>query len=118
MSHETRARATASPAVPSASEVAGRRLRKLSLIWAGLFVPATVLAGIVALTTENAARCLEYGDGCGSTPGYVYLGSLAVAAVAFVIAQSTARTSVARTAFRVQFGAEAVFVMLVMTTFG
>ncbi|MFF9848069.1 hypothetical protein [Streptomyces litmocidini] len=118
MSHETRARATASPAVPPPAEKAGRRLRKLSLIWAGLFVPATVLAGIVALTTENAARCVEYGDGCGSTPGYAYLGSLVVAVVAFVVAQGAARTTVTRTAFRVQLGAEAVFLMLVMTAFG
>ncbi|MER5205859.1 hypothetical protein [Streptomyces sp. NPDC002825] len=118
MSHEIRARATASPAVPSAADLAARRLRKLSLIWAALIVPATVLAGIVALTAENAATCVEYGDGCGSTPGYAYVVSLALAAVAFVVAQSTTHARVARTAFRVQYGAEAVFVVLVMTTFG
>ncbi|MFF8377054.1 hypothetical protein ACF07V_13090 [Streptomyces sp. NPDC015661] len=117
MSNESRARATASPAVPSASDVEGRRLRKRSLIWAGLFVPATVLAGIVALTAENAGRCLGYGEGCGSTPGYAYVVSLVPAAVAFGIAQGATRLTVGRTAFRVQLGAEAVFLTLVMTTF-
>ncbi|MEV4425316.1 hypothetical protein ACIGN6_26025 [Streptomyces sp. NPDC053792] len=113
MSHDTLTSADA-----LAAQVADRRLRKLSLIWAGLFVPATLLAGLVALTAENAGRCLTYGEGCGSTPGYPYVASLVLAAVAFATAQGAARTPVAKAAFRVQLGAEAVFLTLVMTTFG
>ncbi|MFI1714146.1 hypothetical protein ACIGW4_09435 [Streptomyces sp. NPDC053513] len=101
-----------------ASPVDSRRLRRLSLIWAALLVPTTVFAGLLALTAENAGRCITYGESCGSTPGYPYAVSLAVAAVAFVTAQAASRPTVARTAFRVQFGAEAVFATLVMTTFG
>ncbi|MGW8768923.1 hypothetical protein ACWGN5_41365 [Streptomyces sp. NPDC055815] len=117
MSHAPRARATVSPAVPSAADLEARRLRKRSVLWAGLLVPATVLAGIVALTTENAARCVTYGEGCGSTPGWLYLVILALAAVAFVTAQSTERGTVRRAAFWTQLGAELVFVLLVMTAF-
>ncbi|WP_225801969.1 hypothetical protein [Streptomyces sp. NK15101] len=114
MSHH--APATVQSAVSSPAD--GRRLRKLSLIWAALLVPATVLAGLVALTAENAGRCIAYGDGCGSTPGHPYVASLVLAALAFALAQGTPRTAVGRVAFRVQFGAEAVFLTLVMTTFG
>ncbi|WP_369144346.1 hypothetical protein [Streptomyces sp. R44] len=117
MSHAPRARATVSPAVPSAADLEARRLRKRSVIGAGLFVPATVLAGIAALTTENAGRCVEYGEGCGSTPGSVYVVILALAAVAFVAAQSTERGTVRRAAFWTQLGAELVFLLLVMTVF-
>ncbi|MEV7571014.1 hypothetical protein [Streptomyces tanashiensis] len=114
MSHDTPAAAAA--AVPSGAD--GRRLRKLSLIWAALFVPATVLAGVVALAAENAGRCLTYGEGCGSTPGHPYAVSLAVAAVAFAVAQGAARGGVRRAAFGIQLGAEFVFLTLVMTVFG
>ncbi|MFF0474227.1 hypothetical protein [Streptomyces sp. NPDC004284] len=117
MSNDSRARA-ASPSAPSVPDEGGRRLRKLSLIWAALFVPATVLAGIVALMAENAGRCIEYGDGCGSTPGYAYVVSLALAAVAFAITQGADRGTVRRAAFWTQLGAECVFLVLVATTFG
>ncbi|MFE7517551.1 hypothetical protein ACFU8I_40940 [Streptomyces sp. NPDC057540] len=102
-------------AVPPAAE--GRRLRRLSLIGAGLLVPATVLAGIVALPSENAGRCLTYGESCGSTPGAAFPVSLAVAAVAFAIAQGADRTGARKAAFWTQLGAEAAFLMLVMTAF-
>ncbi|MFI0928147.1 hypothetical protein ACH4TP_30110 [Streptomyces sp. NPDC021012] len=115
-SHDTPA-TPAAPA-PAPSDADGRRLRKLSLIWAGLFLPATVLAGIVALMAENAGRCIEYGDGCGSTPGYPYVVSLALAAVAFAVAQGADRDTVRKAAFWTQLGAESVFLLLVMTTFG
>ncbi|MFC9588395.1 hypothetical protein [Streptomyces sp. NPDC056944] len=110
MSHDLHA-----AAVPSAA--AGRRLRTMSLILAGLFVPATVLAGIVTLVSENAGRCLAYGEHCSSTPGAAYLVSLAVAAVAFAIALGADRATVRRVAFWTQLGAEFVFLMLVMTAF-
>ncbi|WP_052499102.1 hypothetical protein [Streptomyces vietnamensis] len=117
MSHDPRAHA-ASPVPVTPPDVEGARLRKRSLIGAGLFVPATVLAGIVALTAENAGRCITYGEGCGSTPGYPYVVSLVLAAVAFAIAQGADRATVRRAAVWTQLGAEFVFLLLVMTTFG
>ncbi|MFD9614855.1 hypothetical protein ACFWWS_36355 [Streptomyces sp. NPDC059083] len=116
MSHDLRPTGAPAAAAPSAAD--GRRLRKLSLIGAALLVPATVCAGVVALASENAGRCLTYGEGCGSTPGHPYLLSLAAAAVSFAVVQGADRTVVGRTALGIQLGAELVFTTLVMTAFG
>ncbi|MFE1906367.1 hypothetical protein ACFW96_22270 [Streptomyces gardneri] len=107
----------ASPVPITPPDVEGARLRKRSLIWAGLLVPATLLAGVLVLTTEAAALCIAKGRGCGGAPGYLYLVSLAVAGVAFVVAQSASRADVRRAALRTQLGAEAVFLLFVLTTY-
>ena len=46
----------ASPVPITPPDVEGARLRKRSLIWAGLLVPATLLAGVLVLATEAEAR--------------------------------------------------------------
>ncbi|MEF9883057.1 hypothetical protein [Streptomyces sp. P9-A4] len=46
----------ASPVPVTPPDVEGTRLRKRSMIRAGLFVPASPLAGILVLTRENTTQ--------------------------------------------------------------
>ncbi|MFC8272417.1 hypothetical protein ACFUJR_07720 [Streptomyces sp. NPDC057271] len=101
---------------------AARRLRTRAL-WAGLLlVPGAVLAGFLALSTENAARCVAQGHGCGSTPGWLYLATFLVIAAAWIHSLCTpdAPTEPAtsrKAAFWTLIGAESVFLLLVATSF-
>ncbi|MFI6417820.1 hypothetical protein ACIBG6_10510 [Streptomyces sp. NPDC050842] len=116
MSPDLRRRA-ASPVPITPPDVEGARLRKRSLIWAGLLLPATLLVGFLALTTEAASGCIAKGTGCGGAPGFLYVASLVIAGAAFVAVQSTSRADVRRAALWTQLGAEAVFLLFVATTF-
>ncbi|MDV5145811.1 hypothetical protein R1T08_16745 [Streptomyces sp. SBC-4] len=116
MSPDLRPRA-ASPVPITPPDVEGARLRKRSLIWAGLLLPATLLVGFLALTTEDASSCIAKGTGCGGAPGFLYVASLVIAGAAFVAVQSTSRADVRRAALWTQLGAEAVFLLFVATTF-
>lgn len=107
----------ASPVPITPPDVEGARLRKRALIWAGLLLPATLLAGVLVLSTEDAALCVFKGTGCGGAPGFLYIASLVIAAAAFVTVQSTSRADVRRAALWTQLGAEAVFLLFVLTTF-
>ncbi|MFJ8669146.1 hypothetical protein [Streptomyces sp. NPDC093600] len=100
-----------------------RRFRTRAL-WAGLLLmPATVVAGVLGLMSENAGRCVGYGEGCSDTPGWVYLTALAVAAAAWIHALCTpdgdSQPAPGRkAAFWTMIGAECVFLLLVVTYFG
>ncbi|MFB7392218.1 hypothetical protein [Streptomyces sp. NPDC056191] len=116
MSPEPRTRA-ASPVPITPPDVEGPRLRRRSAVWAGLFVPAALLAGLLVLGRENAARCLTHGDSCDGTPGFLYAAALAIAFAALVTVQGTSRPGLRRTACRTQIGAEGVFLVLLLTAF-
>ncbi|RSS50952.1 hypothetical protein [Streptomyces sp. WAC01280] len=116
MSPDLRTRA-ASPVPITPPDVEGERLRKRSLIWVGLLLPAALVAGFLTLLTEAASTCIAKGTGCGGAPGYLYVASLVVAGAAFVTVQSTSRADVRRAALWTQLGAEAVFLLFVLTTF-
>ncbi|MFH9722265.1 hypothetical protein ACH4M4_04780 [Streptomyces sp. NPDC017254] len=116
MSHDSRTRA-ASPVPITPPDVEGARLRKRSTVWAGLFVPASLLAGILVLTREDTASCLAHGTNCDGTPGFLYAAALVVFVAALVTVRSTSRPEVRRAAFRTQIGAESVFLLLLLTAF-
>ncbi|MFF5763390.1 hypothetical protein ACWD5B_33495 [Streptomyces tanashiensis] len=127
MSHDPRTRPASPvrPGAPAAEAGLLRRrsaeamlLRRRGMIWAGVFLPAVPLAAVAALTSENAGRCVAYGNGCGSVTGLFALVALGMVLVALVTVQSTSRAAVRRAAYRVQLGAEFVFLTLVMTAFG
>ncbi|MFB8081597.1 hypothetical protein [Streptomyces sp. NPDC056013] len=116
MSPEPRTRA-ASPVPITPADVEGPRLRRRSAVWAGLFVPAALLAGLLVLGRENAARCLAHGDSCDGTPGFLYAAVLAIAFAALLTAQGTSRPGLRRAACWTQIGAEGVFLVLLLTAF-
>ncbi|QGZ49042.1 hypothetical protein GPZ77_12220 [Streptomyces sp. QHH-9511] len=122
LSHPASDDAPTAALAPDRPGGAARRLRTRAL-WAGLLlVPATVLVGVLGLASENAGRCVGYGEGCSGTPGWVHLASLAVAAVAWIHALSTpdgpAPATSRTAAFWTTIGAECVFLLLVATAFG
>ncbi|MGA5196124.1 hypothetical protein [Streptomyces exfoliatus] len=116
MSPDSRTRA-ASPVPITPPDVEGARLRRRSMVWAGLLLPASLLAGLLVLARENTARCLAYGEACDGTPGFLYLVSLAIGLAALVTVQSTSRPDVRRAAFWTQLGAEGVFLLFLLTAF-
>ncbi|MFE5945165.1 hypothetical protein [Streptomyces sp. NPDC056480] len=116
MSPHPRTRA-ASPVPITPPDVEGPRLRRRSAVWAGLFVPASLLAGILVLTRENTARCLTKGEACDGTPGLFYVAALAIALAALVTVQSTSRPGVRRAACWTQLGAEGIFLIFLLTAF-
>ncbi|WP_189829725.1 hypothetical protein [Streptomyces zaomyceticus] len=107
----------ASPVPITPPDVEGARLRKRSMVWAGMFLPASLLAGVLVLARENTADCLTHGQSCDGTPGFVYVAALVVLVAALVTVQSTSRPGVRRVAFRTQLGAEGVFLLLLLTAF-
>ncbi|MFC9389448.1 hypothetical protein DEJ44_11670 [Streptomyces venezuelae] len=115
-SDQPRTRA-ASPVPVTPPDRAAARLRRRSVVWAALWVPACLLAGVLVLTREKAARCLTYGESCEGTPGVLYVAALVIALVALVTVQSTSRAEVRRAAFWTQLGAEGVFLFFLLTAF-
>ncbi|MFF8836635.1 hypothetical protein [Streptomyces sp. NPDC015130] len=116
MSNDLRPRA-ASPVPVAPPDAERARLRRLSMIGAGLFFPASLLAGILVLTRENTARCLTYGERCNAAPGSLYAAALVLFVVAWMIVQSAARPDVRRAALWTQIGAECVFLLFLLTAF-
>lgn len=100
---------------PTAAETT-RRLRKWSTVSALLLVPATILAGLLAVSGERSGRCLTYG-GCDSNPGWLYEGSLWVAGIAWLTVLVVPRRTVRGTAYLIQLAAQGTFLMAVVTTY-
>lgn len=95
---------------------ATRRLRKWAVISALLMVPATILAGILAVTGERAGRCLTYG-GCDRNPDWLYQGSLLVAGIAWLTVLFVPHYAVRRAAYVIQLAAQGTFLMAVVTNY-
>ncbi|MFE5483627.1 hypothetical protein [Streptomyces sp. NPDC056527] len=118
--HPVRARAESGPGGSDRPDPAAYRLRTRAL-WCGLaLAPATVLVVFLALTTPEGSGCVMKGD-CGTTPGWLYLATLAVAAGSWIHALCTpdgpAPASSRKAAFWTMIGAECVFLLLVLTYF-
>ncbi|MFF6777697.1 hypothetical protein ACFY8W_29665 [Streptomyces sp. NPDC012637] len=111
---------------PPAPKTEARRLRRRAL-WAGLLLPpATVVVVVLALSTETGTECVMRGT-CTDIPGGLYLGTLAVAAAAWIWALATPDTRPPappappavsrRAALWTLLGAEAFFLTLVLGHF-
>ncbi|MET9377089.1 hypothetical protein ABZX98_23600 [Streptomyces sp. NPDC002992] len=119
--HPTRARAASDPDGPVRPDPAAHRLRTRALWWGLALAPATVLVVFLSLATPEGSGCVINGD-CGTTPGWLYLVSLAVAAGAWIHALTTpdgpAPAPSRKAAFWTMIGAECGFLLLVATYFG
>ncbi|MFF3453139.1 hypothetical protein ACFYXH_02195 [Streptomyces sp. NPDC002730] len=61
-------------------------IRRWSLNSAVLLIPAVLMAGILALSTEHGSRCLTYGgDGCSPWPAGTFSWTLIGVVLAFVV---------------------------------
>ncbi|MFD4765590.1 hypothetical protein [Streptomyces niveus] len=94
-----------------------RRLRMWATTAALLMVPASILAVLLALTSERAGWCITYGD-CASNPDWLYQGSLLVAGMAWVTVLCVPRKRVGGSAYVLQLAAQGTFLMAVATTYG
>ncbi|WP_411083709.1 hypothetical protein [Streptomyces sp. cmx-18-6] len=105
------------PATPPAEEPpAPDRTRFWSGLCAGLFVPVALLGGLLTLTGERAGRCMTYGEQCGDQlPGRLFGWSLALAAVACVVALAAPAARVRRVAFATQLLAEFVALTVILS---
>ncbi|MFE2296235.1 hypothetical protein [Streptomyces sp. NPDC059452] len=92
------------------------RTRFWSGLSAGLFVPAALLAGLLVLSSERAGRCMTYGQQCGdSLPGRLFGWSLALAALACVVALAATTVRMRQTAFAAQLLAEFVALTVILS---
>ncbi|MFF9339621.1 MULTISPECIES: hypothetical protein [unclassified Streptomyces] len=115
---------TAAPAPASAPTpppvVPARTLRRCAL-WAGLlFLPAILLAVVLALSSESGTACVMRGT-CGEVPGWLYWVTLAVAGGAWLRALTVPHgvppTRARWAALWTLIGAELLFLGLVTAYF-
>ncbi|MFE5794198.1 hypothetical protein ACFQ8C_16680 [Streptomyces sp. NPDC056503] len=91
--HATRPAAPAPASTPSSADAfpPGQEARALrrGALWAGLlFLPATLLVVLAALSSETGSECVMRGT-CGDVPGWLYAVTLAVAGTAWLAALTT-----------------------------
>jgi hypothetical protein len=94
----------------------GRSSRFWSVLSAVLFVPATLAVGVLTLASEQAGRCVTYGEQCGSSlPGWLFVWGVGVGGVACVVALAAPAVRVRRVALIAQLLAECVALMVILS---
>ncbi|MER6256927.1 hypothetical protein ABT224_36870 [Streptomyces sp. NPDC001584] len=92
------------------------RTRLWAAVAAFLFVPAAVVAGILTLASEQASRCVTYGEQC--TPGlpdWLFGWSAGLGAVALLVALAAPALRVRQAALAVQIFAEATALVVILS---
>lgn len=105
-------------AVPRSGNAA--RIRVRSCLAAFALVPASVIAVVLALTSESAGRCLTYGEGCSGNSAQPLLITLLGVVLAWAVALLTpargaASHSVRIVAYRTQLGLECLTLLMIAT---
>ncbi|HET6857741.1 MAG TPA: hypothetical protein VFH94_11705 [Streptomyces sp.] len=94
----------------------GRSIRFWSVLSAVLFIPAALAVGLLTLASEQAGRCVTYGEQCGaSLPGWMFAWGVSLGLVACVVAVATSAGRVGRVAFTVQLLAECVALTVILS---
>ncbi|MFE5208757.1 hypothetical protein [Streptomyces sp. NPDC056600] len=92
------------------------RSRSCSVLVAVLFAPAALAAGALTLTSERAARCLTYGEGCSpALPDQLFPWSLGLAATACLVALAAPVAQLRRGALAVQVVAECTALLAILS---
>ncbi|MFD7631036.1 hypothetical protein ACFV7Q_34275 [Streptomyces sp. NPDC059851] len=109
--------ATAPPATPPV-RAAGHRDR--SRLWSGLsaalFVPAVLAAVVLLLSSVRVSGCVTYGVQCArGLPGWLFLWSAGLGAVAFVVAMAAPALRVRQAALGVQLLAECTALLVILS---
>ncbi|TVL87380.1 hypothetical protein [Streptomyces sp. SAJ15] len=100
----TTARPPTSPAQVSAEK---DRSRFWSVLCAVSFMPAFLGAGLLALSSERASRCLTYGEECSpGLPDWVFNWGVGLGVVACVMVLAAPNTRVRQVALAAQVLAE------------
>ncbi|MFC9425687.1 hypothetical protein [Streptomyces sp. NPDC056987] len=109
---------TAPSATPPAPATATGRDR--SRLWAGLsaalFVPAVLAAGLLLLSSERVSGCVTYGVQCAKgLPGWLFVWSACIGAVAFVVALAAPALRVRQVALAAQLCAECTALLVILS---
>ncbi|MFJ5222847.1 hypothetical protein [Streptomyces sp. NPDC088400] len=92
------------------------RTRLWAAVAAFLFVPAAVATGILTLASEQASRCMTYGEQCApGLPGWLFEWSAALGAVALLVALVAPAVRVRQAALAVQVLAEATALVVILS---
>ncbi|MGW7439868.1 hypothetical protein [Streptomyces sp. NPDC054849] len=115
--HTTSTSTSTSAMPPAQAHAAGRdRSRFRAVLSAALFVPSAVVAGLLTLASERASRCVTYGEQCSQgLPGWLFLWSAGIAAVAFVVAMASAALRVRQVALAAQLLAECAALLVILS---
>ncbi|MEU9165965.1 hypothetical protein AB0D29_37530 [Streptomyces sp. NPDC048424] len=105
------------PANANASVVAGRdRTRLRAVLSAALFVPAALAAGVLALSSQGASRCVTYGEQCTSgLPGSLFLWSVSLGVVALAAALAAPAGRLRQAALAAQLLAECTGLLVILS---
>ncbi|MFJ5851092.1 hypothetical protein [Streptomyces sp. NPDC092903] len=104
------------PPVPVQSEPPTDRARLWAAVAALLFVPAAVVAGILTLASEQASRCVTYGEQCApGLPGWLFEWSAGLGAVALLVALAAPAVRVRQAALAAQILAEATALVVILS---
>ncbi|MEU9087800.1 hypothetical protein [Streptomyces sp. NPDC048357] len=102
---------------PNVNANSGRdRTRLWSVLSAALFIPAALAAGILALSSPAASRCVTYGEQCTSgLPGSLFLWSVSVGVVAFAAALAAPAGRLRQAALAAQLLAECTGLLVILS---
>jgi hypothetical protein len=104
------------PDRPAQSPSPKERTRLWAVLAALLFVPAAVVIGILTLASEQASRCVTYGEQCTSgLPSWVFEWSAGAGAVALLVALAAPTVRVRQAALAVQVLAEGTALLVVLS---
>lgn len=108
---------TAHSSTLPAQATAGRdRSRFWSFLCAVLFVPAALAAGVLALASERASRCLTYGEQCApGLPDWLFTWGVGLGAIACVIALAAPVARVRQVALAAQVLAECAALLVILS---
>ncbi|WP_327418682.1 hypothetical protein [Streptomyces sp. NBC_01233] len=110
---------TASTSAPSPDRATAPR-RDRSRFWAGLaaalFPAACLAAGIVLLSSVQVSGCITHGVQCtGGLPGWLFVWSTGIGAVAFAVALAAPALQVRQAALTTQLLAECTGLLVILS---
>ena len=104
------------PARPVQSPSPKDRTRLWATLAAFLFVPAAVVTGVLTLASEQASRCVTYGEQCTpGLPSWVFEWSAGVGAVALLVALAAPTVRVRQAALAAQVLAEGTALLVILS---
>ncbi|MEU8434462.1 hypothetical protein AB0F18_16370 [Streptomyces sp. NPDC029216] len=92
------------------------RTRFWAVLAAVFFLPAAVIAMVLALASEQTSRCVTYGEQCAAGLPFALLGwSTAFGALALVVALAAPAVRLRQTALTVQVFAECTALLVILS---
>ncbi|MBV6700314.1 hypothetical protein KV557_24945 [Kitasatospora aureofaciens] len=109
--------ATSPAKAPPAQASSGRdRTRLRAVLCAALFVPATLAAVLLTLSSERASYCLTYGEQCDSgLPEWLFGWGAGLGAAALLVTLAAPAARVRKIALAAQIVAEGMALLVILS---